>query len=170
MTALLLLACMLLAACSPAAAPATAPAAAPARSKNGFGIAESTNTVNDPLRRILGWGFTVFENKYWVDELYKAVIVDPYVALSRWLAEVIDWRFWHDFFHDVIIAGGYNLLTRLLAVQIDLGGIDRLANGLAEATQRLASSMRRIQTGLVRNYALSVMLGVVLILGYLILR
>jgi NADH-quinone oxidoreductase subunit L len=125
---------------------------------------------DDPLRGILGWVFRVFEHKYWVDELYKAVIVDPYVKLAWWLSEVVDWRFWHDFFHDVIIAGGYNLLARLLAVQIDLGGIDRLANGLAEATQRLASSMRRIQTGLVRNYALSVMLGVVLILGYLILR
>jgi NADH-quinone oxidoreductase subunit L len=92
------------------------------------------------------------------------------VAIAKWLAEVVDWKFWHDFFHDTIIAGGFNLLTRLLAVQIDLGGIDSFFNGLAVLTQRLAGSLRRIQTGLVRNYALSVMLGVVFILGYLILR
>jgi hypothetical protein len=35
-------------------------------------------------------------------------------------------------------------------------------------TQRSAGSLRRLQTGFVRNYALAVFLGVVVILGYLI--
>jgi NADH-quinone oxidoreductase subunit L len=55
-------------------------------------------------------------------------------------------------------------------VRIDLGGIDALANGLATATQGLAARMRRIETGYVRNYALAVFLGAVVIIGYLILR
>jgi len=38
---------------------------------------------DDPLRRILGRAFTVFENKYWVDELYKAVILDPTLRLPN---------------------------------------------------------------------------------------
>jgi NADH-quinone oxidoreductase subunit L len=125
---------------------------------------------DDPLRGLIGPVFTGMENKWWVDELYWAVILNPYIALSRFLADVIDWRFWHDWFHDTVIAGGYNRLSQLLSVRIDLGGIDALANGLAAATQSLAASMRRIQTGYVRNYALSVFIGVVVILGYLILR
>jgi len=125
---------------------------------------------DDPLRGMIGPVFTGMENKWWVDELYWAVILNPYIALSRFLADVIDWRFWHDWFHDIVIAGGYNLLSRLLSVRIDLGGIDAFANWLAAATQSLAASMRRIQTGYVRNYASSVFLGVVVILGYLILR
>jgi NADH-quinone oxidoreductase subunit L len=125
---------------------------------------------DDPLRAYLGPIFTVFENKYWVDELYWAVILNPYGALSRFLANVIDWRFWHDWFHDVVLAGGYRSLSRLLSVRIDLGGIDAFANWLATATQALAQRMRGLQTGFVRNYAVSVFLGVIVILGYLILR
>jgi NADH-quinone oxidoreductase subunit L len=86
------------------------------------------------------------------------------------LADVIDWRFWHDWFHEKVIAGGYNAFSRLLSVRIDLGGIDALANGLATATQGLAARMRRIETGYVRNYALAVFLGAVVIIGYIILR
>jgi NADH-quinone oxidoreductase subunit L len=122
----------------------------------------------DPLKGIIGPLFDALKNKWWVDELYWAVILTPYVSLSRLLAEVIDLRFWHDWFHDTVLVGGYNLLTRLLAVRVDLGGIDALANGLGETVRRFAASLRRIETGYVRNYALSVFLGVVLILGYLI--
>ena len=125
---------------------------------------------DDPLRTMIGPIFTGMENKWWVDEIYWALFLNPYIALSRFLAEVIDWRFWHDWFHDVVIVGGYNGLSRLLSVRIDMGGIDAFANGLATAIQSLAAQMRRIQTGYVRNYALSVFIGAILILGYLILR
>jgi NADH-quinone oxidoreductase subunit L len=102
--------------------------------------------------------------------LYWTVILNPYIALSRFLADVIDWRFWHDWFHDKVIVGGFNLITRLLAVRIDLGGIDAFFNGLAKLVQRFAGLLRRVQTGYVRNYALMIFVGVVVILGYLLLR
>ncbi len=124
---------------------------------------------DDPLRPILGPIFTLFEHKYWVDELYWAVILNPYIVLSRFLADVIDWRFWHDWFHDKAIAGSYNWLTRLLSIRVDLGFIDATANWLGSSTQALAGRMRLLQTGYVRTYALSVFIGVVLILGYLII-
>jgi NADH-quinone oxidoreductase subunit L len=125
---------------------------------------------DDPLRRYIGPVFEVLKNKYWVDELYWTVILNPYIALSRFLADVIDWRFWHDWFHDKVIVGGFNLITRLLAVRIDLGGIDAFFNGLAKLVQRFAGLLRRVQTGYVRNYALMIFVGVVVILGYLLLR
>jgi len=125
---------------------------------------------DDPLRPMLGVVFTVLEHKYYVDELYDAVIVRPYKALANFLADTVDWRFWHDWFHDVVIAGGYRRLTWFLAFPVDMGVINAAADGLATVTQRLAGRMRRLQTGFVRNYALSVFLGVVIILGYLILR
>ena len=124
---------------------------------------------DDPLRGLIGPVFTALERKWWVDELYWALILNPYIALSKFLAEVVDWRFWHDWFHDKVITAGYNLGTRLLSLRIDLGIIDGIANGLAAVIQRLAAQMRRIQTGYVRNYALSVFIGVIVILGYLIL-
>ncbi len=126
--------------------------------------------ADDPLRPLLGPLFTALNNKWWVDELYWALILNPYIALARFLADVVDWRFWHDWFHDRVIMGGYNALTQLTAVRIDLGGIDAFANGLGEAVQRAAAWLRRIESGYVRNYALSIFLGVVLIIGYLVLR
>jgi NADH-quinone oxidoreductase subunit L len=125
---------------------------------------------DDPLRQWLGPIFTGMENKWWVDELYWAVLLNPYIKLSQFLAEVIDWRFWHDWFHDTVIARSYRAMARFLSGPIDLGIIDGIANGLANITVRFAGSLRMIQTGYVRNYALTVLLGVVVIIGYLILR
>lgn len=125
---------------------------------------------DDPLRNWLGPIFSGMENKWWVDELYWAVILNPYITLSRFLAEVVDWRFWHDWFHDSVIARGYKFLASFLASAFDLRFIDGIANGLASLTVGFAGSLRKIQTGYVRNYALTVFVGVIVIIGYLILR
>ena len=124
---------------------------------------------DDPLRPVLGPLFTVLEEKYRVDELYWKVIINPYVSLSQFLADSVDWRFWHNWFHDSVITAGYNALSALMSVRIDLGIIDAAANKIAEWVMLAAEKWRRIETGYVRNYALSIFIGVVLILGYLIL-
>jgi NADH-quinone oxidoreductase subunit L len=124
----------------------------------------------DPLVGIVGPFFKVMANKFYVDELYQAVIVNPYIQTSRFLADVIDWRFWHDWFHDRVIVGGFNRLSYFLAHPIDMGIIDGAAHGLARLAQGAAAVLRSTQTGYVRNYALSVFLGVVIILGILIIR
>jgi NADH-quinone oxidoreductase subunit L len=128
------------------------------------------NRPDDPLRNLIGPLFEAMKNKWWVDEFYQAGILKPYFELSRFLADVVDWQFWHDWFHDTLIFGAYNRLTGLLAKQIDLGLIDGIANGLGTTAKRLSASLRQIQTGYIRNYALSIFLGVVIILGYLLLR
>jgi NADH-quinone oxidoreductase subunit L len=125
----------------------------------------------DPLKRRLGAFFTGAENKWYVDELYHAIIVTPFVKGSQFLADVVDWRFWHDWFHEKVIAGTYNWISNIgLNRYADQQGIDAAANGLATITQWLSATLRKIQNGFVRSYALSVLLGVVLIVGYLILR
>jgi len=124
----------------------------------------------DPLKGMLGPLYTIWEKKYLVDEFYQVAILDPYRRLAQWTADIIDWKFWHDWFHDTVIAGTFKLTARITAVQIDLGIIDGIANGLADGTKKVANWLRRLQTGFVRNYALSVFLGVVIILSYLILR
>jgi len=124
---------------------------------------------DDPLRPVLGPVFTLLENKYWVDEIYWTVFLNPFVSLAHFLADTVDWRFWHDWFHDKVITAGYNALSGLLAVQIDLGIIDGAANKIAEWVTTAAAKWRRIETGYVRNYALSIFVGVVLILGFLVL-
>ena len=92
----------------------------------------------DPLKRLLGPIFTGMEHKWWVDELYWAIILQPYVRLSAALA------------------------------RFDSGVIDAIGNGLGSLAQKIAQGLRPLQTGFVRNYALAVALGVVVMLGYLL--
>ena len=125
----------------------------------------------DPLKKPLGFVFTGMENKWFVDEGYGVLIIKPFKWLSQFLADVVDWKFWHDFVHDTVIAGTYNWLSEVvLSRYADQKGIDTFFNSWGSFTQWLSGNVRKIQNGFVRSYALSVLLGVVLILGYLILK
>jgi len=125
----------------------------------------------DPLKRLLGPLFTVFERKYWVDEGYGALFINRFVDAGHFLADIIDGRFWHDWFHEKVIAGTYNWLSRtVLNLRIDTQGIDAFFNGLGELTKRISAGLRRLQNGFVRSYALAVLFGVVIIVGFLLLK
>jgi len=125
----------------------------------------------DPLKQPLGFFFTGMENKWFVDEFYAAIILKPYRAISRFLADVIDSRFWHDWFHEKVIAGTYNFVSKtVLDLRVDQQFIDAIANGLGNLTRGASARLRRLQNGFVRSYALAVLLGVVIILGYLLLK
>ena len=125
----------------------------------------------DPLKKPLGFIFTGMENKWYVDEIYAAVFLKPYTAISGFLADVIDGRFWHDWFHEKVIAGLYNFFSKtVLDLRIDQQFIDAIGNGLGNLTRRVSVFMRRFQNGFVRSYALAVLFGVVIILGYLLLK
>jgi len=130
--------------------------------------------VDDPLRQIIGPVFTALEHKWWVDEFYSALILNPYKSLARLMItgeeEADEKEFWEYWVHEVALVGGFRAISDFLALIVDLEVIDATFNGLAEATRWVASKLRRIQTGYVRNYALSMFLGVVIIVGYLLIR
>ncbi|MDQ7054824.1 MAG: NADH-quinone oxidoreductase subunit L [candidate division KSB1 bacterium] len=86
--------------------------------------------------------YTLLFNKYYVDEIYQAVFVKPFVNLSN----VFFWRFF------------------------DVKIIDGIVNGVARIFGNIAAGLRRMQTGIVQMYALSLMLGAIIIFGYFILR
>jgi NADH-quinone oxidoreductase subunit L len=124
----------------------------------------------DPLQRLLGPVFVGMHNKWWVDELYGRLILQPYIRLSRFLAETVDQRWWHDGFHDRVLLAGYNRLSGWLAWSFDLPVIDGAANAMGRATQAGAGALRRLQSGFVRTYALSILIGAVLMLTFILLR
>ena len=84
----------------------------------------------------------VLLNKYYVDEVYDAAIVQPIRIVSE---------------------GG-------LWKGLDVSLIDRTVNGVAETVDGASVLLRRLQTGSVRAYAASLFFGVVLILGYYLWR
>jgi NADH-quinone oxidoreductase subunit L len=95
----------------------------------------------DPLKKTLGPVFAGMEHKWWVDELYAAVILNPYQAFAQFMAQ-----------------------------PVDLGIIDRIGGGLAAATRTLAEGIRILQNGYIRTYALWMLLGLAVIMTYLFLR
>jgi len=87
------------------------------------------------LRRVL-------LNKYYVDEVYDAAIVQPIRIVSE----------------DGLLKA------------VDQPAIDGAANGVASSVGGLGEALRRWQTGSVRAYAASLVLGVVLVIGYYLWR
>ncbi|MBM4274230.1 MAG: NADH-quinone oxidoreductase subunit L [Deltaproteobacteria bacterium] len=80
-------------------------------------------------------------NKYYVDELYDATIVEPIKQGSDFLWKGVD---------DKVVDGA--------------------VNGSAGTVAWLSGVLRKLETGFVQNYALAILIGVVLVTGYLIGR
>lgn len=100
---------------------------------------------------------------YW-DESYYKYIVFPFRNAAWWLAGTLDWSFWHDFVHEVLIYRSFQAATRVLTQPVDRGIIDRGFNSIGSGVQWAASHLRRVQTGYVRTYALSVLFGALLVI------
>jgi len=94
------------------------------------------------IARSVAGVYTLLLNKYYIDELYDAVIVRPIEKGST----VLLWR------------------------GADAGLIDGAVNGVGKAVRGTSDSVRRLQTGSVRAYAASLFLGVVVILGWYLTR
>jgi NADH-quinone oxidoreductase subunit L len=124
----------------------------------------------DPLAKPLGPVFVGMENKWFIDEAYQFVIINPYKRLSEFLAQTIDWDFWHEWVHDSVIVNNFVGFSRFLADPVDLGVVDKISAFLADWVRETGETLRELQTGLARNYALAVVVGVVAILGYLLFK
>jgi NADH-quinone oxidoreductase subunit L len=84
----------------------------------------------------------VLLNKYYVDEFYDAVVVQPIKRTSE----------------------------RLLWKVVDAGVIDGAVNGTGFIVRTGGAILRLVQTGSVRVYAASVFVGVLVVIGYYLAR
>ncbi|MBI1279722.1 MAG: hypothetical protein GC179_16460 [Anaerolineaceae bacterium] len=143
-----------------------------ARSIYGLGKSSRVEDHDPLIDRIPSGGSTIFglanAKLYW-DENYFRFIENPFNKMSQFLANTLDWRFWHDYFHDTVIGKGFVGISQLLAKPVDLGIIDGLVNDVGSVVRWVSNRVRVVQTGYVRTYAVSVLLGVVLVIIVLIL-
>jgi len=95
--------------------------------------------VAEGLKSSFSFLYNLSLNKWWVDELYDAVIVRPLWGISG--------IFWTEF---------------------DGKGIDGTLHGIANGAMGSGGILSRLQTGLVQNYALSMAGGVVLVLLWIL--
>ncbi|MGQ9920576.1 MAG: NADH-quinone oxidoreductase subunit L [Desulfobacca sp.] len=81
--------------------------------------------------------YDLIYNKYYVDEIYDATVVEPIKNGSVFL-----WQ------------------------EADSKVIDGVVNGTASLIDRLSLIIRKVETGYVQNYALGILIGVAVITGY----
>jgi len=98
---------------------------------------------------------TLIFNRFYVDELYDATAVRGTLASARALAlldrRVID--------RAVDAAGSLTRIVSWLSHMTDKHVVDGLVNLLGSSASRGSFSIRRVQTGLVQNYALMMVAG-----------
>jgi NADH-quinone oxidoreductase subunit L len=91
----------------------------------------------DGLAKSLKPAYTTLLNKYYVDELYAAVVVRPLL----WISTVVLWK------------------------AADVAGIDGAVNGIASGTTAIGDGVRHTQSGNTRSYAVWVVVGAIVIIA-----
>jgi NADH-quinone oxidoreductase subunit L len=91
----------------------------------------------DKLAKSMKGVYTTLLHKYYLDELYAAVVVRPLV----WLSTNLFWK------------------------AADVAGIDGAVNGIASATSAIGDRVRHTQSGNTRSYAVWVVVGAIVILA-----
>ncbi|HUU12985.1 MAG TPA: NADH-quinone oxidoreductase subunit L [Terriglobia bacterium] len=113
-----------------------------------------------------GPAYQILLNKYYVDELYDALFVNRAKDVGN-LAAAFDMA---------VVDGGVNgvgwstRMTAEISRLWDLWVIDGLVNVLAFTVKVLSYPVRVIQTGLVQTYALLIVLGVLIFMGYYLIH
>ena len=106
--------------------------------------------------------------------VYRRGLADPEVDLLDRRLGPFGRLFGHAYYYDEsisrLVGGPVRAAAHWLATTFDLGIIDGAVNGIARLVRGAASGLRRTQTGLVRQYALGIVLGVVLLLLYALAR
>ena len=90
----------------------------------------------DSLAGAVNGLYTLVYNKYFVDEIYGAAVVDPVVNGSR----AVLWQ------------------------RVDAGIIDGAANGVGDRAQEIGGALRLLQSGNIRSYAAWVLFGSVVVI------
>ncbi|MBI4531050.1 MAG: NADH-quinone oxidoreductase subunit L, partial [Candidatus Latescibacteria bacterium] len=110
----------------------------------GISLAWRMYLVNSPSPEMIGNRlrpiYTLLSNKYYVDEIYNAVIVQPIKRLAIGLWEIVD----------VFLIDGVGV------------------NGVTYVTRGVGWVLSRFQAGYIHIYAMSMVIGIVVILYYII--
>mgnify|MGYP001161550492 FL=1 len=126
----------------------------------GWTIYKDTHAgAEDPLKRTLGSLHTAMQNRFYVDELYRAVFYRP----AGWIADVFTVR-WLDLgLIDGILHAAAQISTTIgsaLRNYFDRPVINGGADLLAESIKRLGVVFRPIQTGRVQQYMILALVSI----------
>lgn len=96
---------------------------------------QSPSTLSEKSKGIAN----LLENKYWVDEIYETIVINPIHKFS-----IFAWKI------------------------LDASGIDGFINGVGKTVIRVGSHLRLIQTGFLSNYAMMMSFGILFVVVWLV--
>jgi NADH-quinone oxidoreductase subunit L len=108
--------------------------------------------------------YHLVSHKYFVDEFYNGVVVGGVLEFGRLCAR----------FDEHVVDGFVNgaaWLTRAvstLSIGFDTYVVDGAVNGIGAAHKLFSAGLKRLQTGYVYNYALAIVLGIVVIISLVV--
>ena len=116
----------------------------------------SADELKQSFRPLHGWLW----NKWWFDELYEYVFVKPTMVLSGWMAKC-DLKIIDSILHGAaaLCRGG----SRVVDVLFDRTMVDGSVNTFARSTWDLGLSLRKLQTGSLRQYVMFIVVGTVVL-------
>ncbi|NDJ54901.1 MAG: hypothetical protein GYB68_17660, partial [Chloroflexi bacterium] len=103
----------------------------------------------DPLKRFLGPLYTLFENKYYLDEVYWVLFVKPAQAIANWIYVAIDQAIINGVIHTV---GRFAEWLGFRFKDADTELINRAGDEMAGGVGQAGASFRYVQSGSVQQY------------------
>ena len=145
--------------------------------KYGGPVAEASVKAHLPLA--LEWGLILLSSViaigtvYYAWRVYGAQGVAYDATLQRRFQGLYqtwsDKYYWDEFYDDVVVDSLLDGIARKGFAAFDETVVDGAVNGVADAAQNASGLLRRMQTGIVQNYALALTLGAVLLVGLLLI-
>src|ERR1700730_14681291 len=123
--------------------------------------------IAEHLKQRWAGAHTLLYNKYCVDELYNATVVKGTMASSFAL-----WAFDHRVVDGVVNGSGWlTVAASWISSLIDKHVVDGTVNLVGRSAEESSFVFRRVQTGLIQNYALLMLFGVFAFVSiYLLVR
>ncbi|MGB5638655.1 MAG: NADH-quinone oxidoreductase subunit L, partial [Sedimenticolaceae bacterium] len=106
----------------------------------------------------------------WYVYMRKPEIARNLAIKFDWMYFILDRKYGFDEFNQAMFAGGSKLLGKFLWLVGDRALIDGVAvNGSAHSVGRFAMVVRRVQTGMLYQYAMVMIIGLLALLGWFVM-
>jgi NADH:ubiquinone oxidoreductase subunit 5 (subunit L)/multisubunit Na+/H+ antiporter MnhA subunit len=110
--------------------------------------------------------YTFLEKRWYINAVYYKVFVNAPIAASTWLSEKFDYRGLFRVNEAGSVLGVY---LSEAGNWVDVNIVDGTANGFSSVGQSLSRAFRRIQTGIVEQYAQVFAIGVIVMIVFFLL-
>ncbi|HKT21819.1 MAG TPA: NADH-quinone oxidoreductase subunit L [Nitrososphaerales archaeon] len=110
--------------------------------------------------------YNFLEKRWYINAVYYKVFVDAPIAASQWINEKFDYG---GLFRVNEAGSALGVAISGAGNWVDVNVVDGAANGFSELGQSLSRAFRRIQTGVLEQYALVFAIGIVLLVAFLLL-